>query len=67
MQSHSSIAQQEIERSINLNFNWGKFEIRDAMRELLERIVYREAREASSDYLRGYLDGINSKEEHGTV
>lgn len=67
MQSPSSIAQQEIERSINLNGNWGKTEVRQAMQELLERIVYREAREASSDYLRGYLDGIKSKEEHGTV
>jgi hypothetical protein len=55
-----SIAQEEIQRSIDLTGFWGKSEVRDALRELLERITYRESREANGDYLRGYRDGIES-------
>lgn len=58
--STQSIAQEEIQRSIDLTGFWGKNEVRDALRELLERISYREAREANGDYLRGYRDGIQS-------
>lgn len=63
--SHSSmttqsIAQEEIQRSIELAGFWGKSEVRDALRELLERISYRESREANGDYLRGFRDGIQS-------
>lgn len=59
MTTHS-IAQEEIQRSIDLAGFWGKNEVRDALRELLERITYRESRDASGDYLRGYRDGIQS-------
>lgn len=55
-----SIAQEEIQRSIDLTGFWGKNEVRDALRELLERITYRESREANGDYLRGFRDGIES-------
>lgn len=55
-----SIAQEEIQRSIDLTGFWGKSEVRDALRELLERITYRESREANGDYLRGFRDGIES-------
>ena len=58
--SAQSIAQQEIQRSIDLTGFWGKSEVREALRELLERISYRESREANGDYLRGYRDGIQS-------
>lgn len=60
-----SIAAEELDRSIMLNNLWGKPEIRAALQELRERIVYREAREANSDYLRGYRDGLASREENG--
>jgi hypothetical protein len=55
-----SIAQEEIQRSIDLTGFWGKSEVREALRELMERITYREAREANGDYLRGFRDGMES-------
>ena len=61
-----SIAQQEIQRSIDLTGFWGKPEVRDALRELLERISYRESRESNGDYLRGYRDGMDVTQHAGS-